>query len=83
MVKPMINFTRRRPLGLLSNAGNSLMRVGKTGKAFVLKLNPFTGKMKKVYGVKAVRRRQGILKSMKGVPMANRPRAATLRRLRK
>ena len=75
--KPLIN------LGLFTNAGKTLMKAGKNGKAFVRQLNPFTGKMEKKYGHKAVSRRQGMLNSMKGVPMANRPRASFLKKLRK
>ena len=76
---PFINLTR---LGLFTKNGNSLMRTGKKGKAFVRKMDPYTGKMKKVYGCKAVARRGGMLKSMKGVPMANRPKLSYLKQLR-
>jgi hypothetical protein len=56
--------------------------MGKNGKAFVTQMNPL-GKMKKVYGKKAVKRSMGVVKSMNGIPMANRPNAKTLRKLRK
>jgi hypothetical protein len=78
---PLINLTR--PLGLFTNSGNALYRKGKKGKAFVRKVDPKTGKMKKVYNVKAVARRQGMLRSMKGVPRANRPTNAYLNSCKK
>lgn len=70
-------------LGLFDSAGRVFKKIGKSGKAFVNKLNPFSGKMEKVYGKKAVKRHAGVVKSMNGIPMANRPKAETLRRLRK
>ena len=65
---PLIN------LRLFTRAGRTLFKKGKRGKAFVRKIDPYTGKMKKMYGCKAVARPQGMLKSMNGVPMANRPK---------
>ncbi len=74
----------RKPLvNLFTMTGHKLIRAGKNGSAFIRKLNPFTGKMKKVYGRKAVYRRTGVVNSMNGIPMANRPKRSTLRRLMK
>ena len=74
----------RKPLvNLFTMTGHKLIRAGKNGSAFIRKLNPFTGKMEKKYGRKAVSRSHGVVNSMNGIPMANRPKKSTLNRLRK
>ena len=72
-----------RKLGIFDSAGRVFMKIGSNGKAFVNTLNPFTGKMQKNYGRKAVYRHQGMVKKAhKGIPAANRPMAGHLRMMR-
>ena len=73
--KKMIN------LGLFDSAGRVFRKMGENGKAFVMRM--VDGKMVKSYGHKAIMRHQGMVNSMKGIPMANRPKMSHIRRLKK
>ena len=58
-------------LPFFDKAGRRFMKLGKNGKAFVNKLNLFSGKMVKVHR-KAHSRPQGVIQSNKRVPLSIR-----------